>query len=307
VSGEPLDQLISQTDPEGCHVINLPSRIWVLGGSCEDDPGKPISLRDSFWSHSLREHPVPEWVSHLDRPEAHDGWLEFSGYTNLLEFERDACYLARGMVLFAESPGAFAELGALAIEEFLLPRLHVVVQAKYLDEEHRRSFLNLGPLRRVVVNDGLCGINAQYSPQIERHEFLTILESVSSWLPKSRRKEKLDPSNPTHRLLLISDLADLLLVSKADELKRALNHFGVQIESEDLERSLNLLSFFRHVTPRLNGRRHYFLRHPDSEAPWIDYTGVSPNVFDRSRFKIATKEFIDQRPALRGILEGSQR
>jgi hypothetical protein len=303
VSGEPLDQLIRQTDPEGCHVINLPSRIWIFGGASDDDAEKPLSLRDSFWRQSLQSWPVPIWIKDLDKPEAHQGWLEFSGYTNLLEFERDACYLARGVILFAESPGSFAELGALAIDSSILPRLHVVVQTTYLEEDKRRSFLNLGPFRLVGEKDGLCGIIATKYPLIEVHEFETILESVDGWLPKSRHKERFNASNSTHLLLIISDLVDLLLVSKEEDILRALLHFQVNIGVEELRRYLNLLSFFRLVIPRLNGRRPYYVRHQESEAPWIDYTGIAPSAFDRSRFKIAAREAVERNAVLRDLFE----
>lgn len=307
MSGKPLDQLLSRTDPEGCHVINLPSRIWVFGGLIKTGPSPPETLRDTFWRAVFDRFPTLDWFKHLERPEDYEGWLEFSGYDNLLEFERDACYLARAVILFSESPGSFAELGALAIDEFMLPQLHVVVQSTYVAGSNQKSFLNLGPLRRVEEKNGLCGINVSAYPCLETHELETILESVTSWLTPQRQREKFNSANPTHRLLLIADLTDLLLVSKEEELHQALEHFGVKIGTSELRRSLQLLSFFEHLVRPLNGRRRFLVRHPKSEGPWIDYTGQAPHVFVRPKFKLSTQEFVQSDAARWAIFQEAQK
>ncbi|WP_175032622.1 retron St85 family effector protein [Burkholderia lata] len=285
-------------DPGACHLTNLPDRIWVFGGACSRDGEVPVSLRDSFWKQTLQPSAQQPWLRYLDRPENHNGWWAFSGYEDLLEFERDACYLARATILFAESPGSLAELGALAIDESILPRLHVVVQSHHLAEDRRESFLNLGPLKRVEKHGRRCVIGGDDDAHLPATEFDIVTESITSWLPVERRSTALRTDNPTHRLLLLADLVDLLLVSKIGDVQRAAAHFGITLDESAILRAMKLLDFLGLVKLEHRGVEPFAVRRETSAAPWVNYTAKGEGVrFDRSRFKIAAEEFIkgDQR------------
>jgi len=307
VPGEPLDQLIDTVDPGACHLINLPSLIWVLGGPFTPDSGKTsTSLRDSFWRQTLSTSKQLPWLEQLDCPENHNGWWAFSGYGDLLQFERDACYLARATILFAESPGSLAELGALALDESILPRLLVIVQSQYLQEETRESFLNLGPLKRVQERGFRCVIGASSNQSLPVEDFETITESINSWLPKTHHSLALRASNPTHRLLLLADLVDLLLVSKKNDLLRAATHFGVKMDESELLRALNLLDFFGFVKLETQGNEPFWVRRRTSRAPWVDYTAKAEGRFDRIRFKVTCEECIQKDPRRQSIFARPQ-
>lgn len=306
MSGSPLDQLIETVDPRGCHLINLPDRIWVFGGPIAETSSEPSkSLRDSFWRQQLRAIPTRPWFEYLDRPENHPGWWAFSGYDNLLEFERDACYLASRTILFSESPGAHAELGALALDDSILPRLFVVVQSMYLVDEVRESFLNLGPIRRVQLKGTKCVIGSTHSRRLPSEDFDAIVDSFDAILDeRPHSRTSLQAANPTHRLLLIADLVDLLLVCKTADLQRALIHFGIQITNEDLDRALGLLDFFNLVRLELRGTEPFWTRCIDGDAPWVDYTALAgKDHFDRTRFKVACQDWINSDRRRRSIFE----
>jgi len=89
------------------------------------------------------------------------------------------------------------------------------------------------------------------------------------------KKAKLDTENPTHRLLLIADLVDMLLVSKISDLQMALKSFEVKLPDAELLKALKLLAFFRLVRAEWRGNELFWVRHEKSEAPWMDYTGKS--------------------------------
>ncbi len=308
MSGKPLDQLLEQTDPEGCHLTELPSRIWVFGGPCQNKADGPaLSLRDAFWRQSMEEHPAPAWFANLDRPEDHSGWLEHSGYSDLLEFERDACYLAKATILFAESPGAHAELGAIAIDAVLLHRLAVILEHQYTQGKSLNSFLYLGPLRRVRTQGCLCVINDN-TTQFSSHDFNAIVDALNQWLPTAHKKEKLQPGNPTHRLLLLADLVDILLISSEPDLTAALAHFNVQMHINELKKSLKLLNFLKFVAIHESGITPYWLRHDSENGPWVDYTSNSSEMrFDRARFKFKSIKLINDNNRLRPIYERGRR
>ncbi|WP_185732990.1 retron St85 family effector protein [Burkholderia stagnalis] len=304
---EPLEHLLSLVDPGGCHVTNLPSRIWVFGGPIEVDRSKPTrSLRDSFWRQTLELASSERWLADLDRPEAHDGWWAFSGYTDLLSFERDACYLSKAVILFAESPGSLAELGALAIDDALLPKLLVAVQSKFLTGDERESFLNLGPLRRVETSGYRCVISTDDTCSLGVDDFDVVVEAVSSWLPNTPHKTVFHPQNPTHQLLLLADLVDILLVTKVADLKAAAAYFNVVWSDEELLRALNLLDFFGLVKKEYRGKEPFFVRKIRSSAPWIDYTGKGTVKFDRARFKVDIEKSIQSDARRRAMFSRAQ-
>lgn len=310
MSGEPLGLVRERLDPAGCRIVRLPEKVWLFGG-----PGKfttqgwngPESLRESFWYQWVTGVPPSgdHWTKHLDFPEQHDGWWAFSGYDDLLMFERDACHLARAIVLFAESPGSLAELGALAVDDSIIDRLVVVVQSTYLQPEKRQSFLSLGPLQRVHFRKGRCVISAHGGMVLPSDDFETVMQFVDQWLPQAPKTEKLRPDNPTHRLLLIADLVDLLLVCKPDELQTALRHFGIDLHPDELSRAASLLDFFGLMRIEHRGNEPFYTRRVGSGAAWIDYTAREGR-FDRSRFKIERQTAVEADIRLKSILGRGQ-
>jgi hypothetical protein len=302
----PLDQLLVQADPAGCHVTQLPRTIWVYGGGCEpDSTQKPSSLRDSFWRRCFALVRPPHWVAALSRPEDYPEWLQFSGYNDLAEFERDASYLSRAILLFAESPGALAELGSLSIDPILVARLSVVVQDKYTTQTARRSYLTLGPLRR--VGDGVLTVESLPENELLDHDFELILDSFGKRLPKLNDKVKFRPSDPTHILLLVADLVDLLLVSSTSELQRAVSFFGAELDESALLKMLELLDFFGYVLKKNSSNVPFWLRRDSSDAPWVDYTS-NPRAerFDRVRFKIKALEYVSTNARLKALYGRAQ-
>ena len=312
MNGEPLNQLRDQLDPGACRLANQPGRIWLFGGTGEfrlGTSGPCASLRESFWRQSLSCAPLRErdWTKDLDIPEQHPGWWAFSGYDNLLTFERDACHLARAIVLFPESPGSLAELGALAVDDSIVNRLLVIVQSKYLDAENRESFLNLGPLKRVDALKNRCVIGTKLSRDLPEDDFETVMEFVHDRLPSMPSTERLRLDAPTHKLLLISDLVDLLLISKPAELHGALQHFGVSITPQDLERAAKLLEFFGLIRIEHRGSEHFFVRREKVNRTWVNYAAKDGKpAFDRSRFKLDRIALLNGNRRLMSVLERTE-
>lgn len=291
---EPLDQFLNVVDPGACQLINFPERIWVFGGPCNLDKDAPMgSLRDSFWRQTLSCGLRHSWLANLDRPENYQDWWAFSGYDDLLEFERDACYLARAIVLFSESPGAHAELGALAIDDAILPRLFVVVQSKYLREDSRESFLNLGPINRVHRCGARCVIGSGQDKVLPQDDFEVITEEIAEWLKVPSQSAVFHPNNPTHRLLLLADLVDLLLVSKISDLQRVTDAFDLKLGKKEIERAATLLDFFGFITLEHRGKEPFLVRRKQTAAPWVNYKAKEGERFDRSRFKVAREAWLE--------------
>jgi hypothetical protein len=295
--------LTRAASPEGCRIINRPGRVWVFGGQFsnnQEDP--PSSLRESFWrqTFALQPSPTRPWLAELCRPEDFPDWWMFSGYKDLLAFERDACHLAQATILFAESPGSLAELGAIASEDSLVRHTLVVVEEKYQQE---RSFLRLGPLKRVEALGGLCTVGDGQANVLAEQDFLSIIEHLEKWFPNIPKTQVFNPGSHAHQTLLLADLVDVLLVSKQDELHQAATHFGVKLDLDRMKEILGLLDFFGLIKIVARGGEIFYVRRTGSSAPWVNYSGAGSS-FDRLRFKAERSEFVDQNARLRYVLGG---
>lgn len=174
-------------------------------------------MRDSFLRQAFELSPCPRrpWLAELCKPEDFPDWWAFSNYNDLLAFERDACYFARAIILFAESPGALTELGLIASTDYLARQTLVVVERKY-DKE--RSFLRLGPLKRIDSFEGLCFVGNSKNSSLSKEDFQIVVEFLDKWFPNAVKTQKFDASSQVHQILLLADLVDLLLISKEDEI-----------------------------------------------------------------------------------------
>ena len=307
MSDDPSDLFIDTVQPKACRVISLPTRLWVLGGPAPTDSHEPPrSLRASFWRQAFNGVSRWSWLQSLDRPENYPGWWTFTGYRDLLEFERDACYLARGVLLFAESPGAYAELGALALDTAILPRLMVVVAARHLAEEDSQSLLYLGPLKRVNEHEGQYIIDSAAGPEVSDMDLGAIMRFVDGKLPRIANSSALDATNPMHRLLLLADLVDMFLVSELSELERALLYLDVPMTARQIRQALKLLDFFRMIKLWSRRQELFAVRGRSAQGPWIDYRSKTPSPFDRSRFKARRLTRIKRDPQKETILARPQ-
>jgi hypothetical protein len=247
--------------------------------------------------------PQRKWIAEIETPEDYPGWWAFSGYSDLLTFERDACHLARAVVLIPESPGSFAELGALAVDDSIVKRLIVVVSSRYLEAQTRESFLSLGPIKRAELFDNRCVIGAP-GKDLPDDDFETITEFVHDRLQKLHVTERLRTDLPAHRLLLVADLVDLLQICRPVELQETLEHFHIKLAIEELERYAKLLQFFELIRIEHRGSEHFFVRPHKVDRTWVKYTARegAPS-FDRSRFKITRLSLLKRNQRLMSVLE----
>ena len=195
----------------------------------------------------------------------------------------------------------------MAIDDSILPRLCIVVERRYLQDDKRASFLNLGPFARVEKHGNRCVIDDAEKHEIAKVDLDSLVQSVENWLPKIPLATKLRLTNPTHRLMLLADLVDLLLVAKLQDIQQALRHFNVHFEDTALLQVLKLLDFFKLLKIEYRGSEPFIIRNSISGAPWIDYTAVQgKSAFDRSRFKANCSTWIKADARRSSILEKPQ-
>lgn len=296
-------------DASRSRVARLPHRIWLFGGQfAENSSPVPLSLRDAF--NRSCHHRSHEWIRDIATPEDYPDWLAFSGYKDLLLFERDAGFLSRAIVLFVESPGAIAELGAFALDEQLHKKLFVVISRKYREAPYRQSFLNLGPLKRIESSRpdegasvrNICVIDAEKAADITPVELDLIFESLDAWLTPGHATERFRKDNPTHKLLLIADLVDLLQVVSELQILAVLKHFEVVFDRTEIQRLAKLLDLLGLIRLSERGNEKFLVTQSSRGAPLLEYDAIGGRRFDRLSFKAKAWELVKSDPRLSPLL-----
>lgn len=304
---DPLQYLKETVDASKARVCGFPSRIWLFGGpfaTTKED--QPASVREAFSRAAFKES-YP-WLGDLACPEDFPEWIHFSGYEDLLLFERDAGFLSRAIVLFSESPGAIAELGAFALDEQLHKRLFVVISQKFREHPYRKSFLNLGPIKRIEraarasgqARKSICVIETDKPNLVTDSTLNVIFSQLDKWLKVPTKTEYFRKENPTHTLLLMADLVDLHHVLSESQLGNALSHFGVEDDQPKLQRLVSLLDLMGLIKVKERGSDRFLLS--GLSAPLLEYDAVTGRRFERLSFKTKIWDLVQRNPDLAPLM-----
>lgn len=274
-----LEAFKSVVSPPDTRIQRLPKIVLVYGGPLG---GAYDSGRQMFMNWMLAKgHPV---CLFLRTPEQYGDWDKYEGYSNLIDFERDAGNLAQAIVLFSESPGAYAELGAFCMDSVLSERLFVVI-----DKNHYRdgSFIANGPIKKIELlhEDSICVVEniapAEIEPELP--DVAAALEEKINNIPKTHA---FDPSRDRDQFLLVADLVELFGALTIMELHQLVQSMGVDIPKARLESIANQLKRFGLVELVQRTTKRYYV--PPVERQWyLNYeapAGAAP--FDRARFKM---------------------
>lgn len=285
---------MSLVDPDRALVVHRPSIVFVYGGPLREKPGDtPLSMRDYFvaWSHESG-HDVSELL-HL--PDDYPEWNQFDGYDNLVDFERDAGYISRAILLFVESPGAFAELGAFCSDSILAERLFVVLYSRYFKAN---SFIALGPLRILERLHGedqaICPVDGD-----KLEDFEKVVDDVANEVfAKSKRipqQTAFDPENVRDQFLLIADLIELFGALKLIEITVFLKFFKVSVSNKRVTQMLNLLCLIKVIQRSDHLNRHFYVPPKNAREPFIAYKVLEADGrFNRIKIKLTATEKMKQ-------------
>ncbi|MDH5553325.1 MAG: retron St85 family effector protein [Nitrosomonas sp.] len=108
-----IEAFNSTVDPNKSTVVSFPEFIAIFGGSFSlKKRSKPKTQRGVFYWWILENR--QELKDSLLIPENYEDWNDFDTYSDLLLFEKDLGYLTSAVLVFLESPGSIAELGAFS-------------------------------------------------------------------------------------------------------------------------------------------------------------------------------------------------
>ncbi len=275
-----VDIFTAAVSPLGARINQLPPIVLVFGGPL-GDPNK--SAREMFNTWAALKHPTIS--SQIRTPEQFADWNSFTGYSNLVDFEIDAGNLARAIVLFSESPGSFAELGAFCTNSALTERLFVVVAREHYNAI---SFIAYGPLKKIedLKHDhSICVLDSLDPARIQNQlpDVFTALNEKLETLPKTLTFQ---PTRHRDQFLLVADLVDLFGALTERELHSLVQAMGVSLDYPALNRITSQLLRFELIAYVPGVTKRFFVA-PVKRLSYLNY--ASPKdlpSFDRVRFKL---------------------
>lgn len=288
---EVINQFQQDIDPTKTRIGGLPSLILVFGGKKSIAAGEEYcSLRNVFLRSVYGSgNAIAE---NLYVPEDFQEWNRFEGYSNLIEFERDAVSLSRGIVVFSESAGSFAELGAFCMDDVLSERMMVVVQRHFYDAT---SFIKLGPIKKIEEvhsNDAVYVIDSK-DPKAFEEEVQGVVDALNERIQSAPKTQQFDSNRTRDQLLLIADLVELFGALSLTEIQQLLNLFTrVEVNPSAVKRMLGQLSLFDLIKSVRQSNRHYYVP-PKERQVYLDYEGLEGrSKFNRLRIKTTSFEFL---------------
>lgn len=279
------ESFLATVDPQKTTVVSFPEYVAVFGGSISPKGSKanPKSQRDAFFRWILANRKELEEILLL--PESYDDWNAFDTYSDLLLFERDLGCLTSAVLVFVETPGAIAELGAFSQIDSLSQRLLIVITE---NRHPKKTFISLGPIRSVSKTQehafSVCII-----PNVKPKDVVAHMPVVMGTLDEKRKRKAtsamFDKDQPQHQILLILDLINLFSITTVLELKSLAFHFDVDLPLRRLNQILFTLEKTKFIVSQGYGSATYFVPHKFRKT-YIDYTSISAaNPFNRDRAK----------------------
>lgn len=288
--------------------VHAPSAVvFLCGGKTDETLEAPLTLRDAFHRITkLGALPGYEVVlAELAKPLTSEG-----GYLDLLSFESDIAQVVALILLFAESPGSLAELGAFAALKTVAPSLMAVIDDVYYNES---SFIRHGPIaflehahgdEWVLVLDRK-EVGLDDSGRIETLDSKAFSQSLIPEIEKrlsSRKKwEKIDVRNDGHLILLITGLCQEYGALTLTEIRKCLSLLGVsEVRIHNFLYCAELLKWIQKIK---KGNHSFYVGTPGEFA--LDYKIDASASKDRIRWRsdIRNHWIESDRPRLKAIAD----
>lgn len=274
-------ELRAKIDLSRSRVENRPRKLFFCGGKVSDVSHPTcISVRDCVvrYLHDSGS----DLADGIVLAEEIQEWLHHAHYDDLVTFERHLAHLACTIVLFVESPGSIAELGAFSQVPQISDKLLVFMRN---DQYEQDSFIQLGPLRllekkyeetRVSVYPWIeyARVENNTCSSVIDHESLdSLVEDISGdiqeFFSHKHKSAIFRQDDAGHVMLLMVDLIDMFLALKKNEILEILGDLGISIDEADLAQYLFLLETLEFVgSKKYSGSRYYF---SSSDIRYVEY------------------------------------
>jgi hypothetical protein len=271
-------------------VQDPPGYVFLCGGKLTD---LDHSLRAQFYERRVKPDPI--LARRVKLAEVADEWYSTRKlFDNLLELEECLAGLSACILLFVESPGAIAELGAFSQMLQLRQKLLVVVEQSHFRQS---SFIRNGPLEQLFQMDEKCLLPYPWlvdlagggSKVIDPATLDAVLDGIARALAETlaakRKTIPFDTDDVGHKMLLVTDLVKLGVVSQQKELLETLRELGTKIEKRSLVKYLYLLEQLELVVSLPYGHNVFYVS-PVGTRDHIRYAHKDPAIpLDRIKLR----------------------
>lgn len=222
--------------------VSIPSKTMLVCGGYAQASSPIKSLRGAFLRFAYDKKPFSSYEIII--AEELQEQYEKSNYKDLLMFESDLAQVSSLILLFSESYGSAAELGAFCILETIAERLLVVIDAENYDSV---SFVKQGPLKRLLDTTSPYSVHVLYKEELGINSFTEAeLSKIDLDVLEKRLKEAIDlrkktiPESSTfnessvgHKILFVVGIVQQYGALRINELQFLLN--GFQLDWSDIE------------------------------------------------------------------------
>lgn len=260
--GDPRLQYVKSLDPGKFRITDYPGGIFLCGGKADNRIAIPLSWRDAF------ERYIECNQDALSRPLLSAEQIvrrSFGGpYKDLFELEKHIAAISAAIVVIAESPGSFTELGAFSQIPEIRKKLLVVIDN---DNYHavEPGFIKLGPLQFLKNIDGE-SVTVETKPHYELSNFNSSIDTnlgelavtIQERINGLHREQIFSRSESGHRMLLIGQLCYHMHALSFSELRIFSGLLGINLEREELKKYLHLLEKYEILKAQTRKGKDYY-------------------------------------------------
>lgn len=280
------------------HITYNPGLLFICGGECEDISKDPISVRD----YAIRQITNEKILARLIQAEEMQSWLNSGAFEDLVLFEKALAHLADKIIIFVESPGSIAELGAFSFNEEISSKLLVFISSNYKESS---SFITLGPIKKLLKNDGqsvkFYSWNEAGSTKIKSDlvKIPSLIDSIVSDIEGALGKQTVSRAfkedNVEHRLLFICDILNLFPALQMNEILDICLMAEVDITLSDIKGYLYILTRTKLLKEVHHGETYYLIGDKYADSKFLKYAFKGEQkIHDRSRVKVEMLEYLNK-------------
>lgn len=279
------------------------SVVFVCGGRTDVTSTTILSLRDAFMRLVNKDFLKKREVI---LAENLNGSFPFGTYEDILTLENHLAQISDVIILFSESEGSFAELGAFTMLPEIAQRLLIVIDNENYEKE---TFIKLGPIRRIenkYGDENVCVLDLKtlgiknIKDDINNIE-LVEFEKIMSVSMESRNKiyehTKFDETREGHIIKLITGFIQYYGALTIHELIFLLELVNINLKENDIKNFLLCAEFCRWIKRKKSGISTYYISFQDNTA--IQFSPIKGCNIDKDRWRAQVIEYWKKKDILR--------
>jgi len=291
-----IPDLFSCVDAETFRVHAPSSVIFLCGGKLDVAANPAPSLREAFTRVAGLKDQLKKYS--VIMAEEVNGFFPDGQYQDILTFESDLAQLSELIILFSESMGAAAELGAFASVEEISSKLMVVIDDEMYGE---RSFITLGPIRRLEIEyrAAVCvlhraDINIDSIRNVSRLDVDIfgdrLNQAIKSRTRESREHTTFSRNRIGHVIKLIVGIVQHYGALTLDEIMLYLAAYDIDASRDKVVGYLLCAKAVKWLHEERRGIENYFAATSGNEALQYDLRAGVPQI-DKLRWKTQIREY----------------